>query len=128
MKLNPDCVRDILLDIEETTTINTSWVYDSQTPSKRLSRYDKFEIAYHARQCYASQLVSDFHLYGDSDKISISDLAPAGHEFLTHIRSDTFFGKVKAIAKQLGLESLSDFRQIATASAAVAIKAYFNLP
>ena len=35
MKLNPDCIRDILIDIEDTTTINTAWKYDSHNPSKR---------------------------------------------------------------------------------------------
>ena len=52
MKLNPDCMRDILIDIEDTTTINTAWKYDSHNPSKRLLNYNQFEIAYHARYCY----------------------------------------------------------------------------
>ena len=32
MKLNLDCIRDILLDIEDTTSINKSWKYDSKLP------------------------------------------------------------------------------------------------
>lgn len=128
MKLNPDCIRDILLEVELTTTINKAWVYNSDSPSKRLSIYSKEEIGYHARQCDKSNLVDGFHLFGECDSISIDDLTPGGHEFLTHIRNDTFFNKLKAIGKQLGLETLSDLTQIAANIATLIIKSHFGLP
>lgn len=128
MKLNPDCIRDILLDIEENTTINTAWKYDSCNPSGRMSRYDKFEIAYQARYCADARLISGFSVGGNSDSVFAIDLTPDGHAFLANIRNDTFFNKVKDIAKELGLNSLNDLTQIAFNCAALLIKAHFNLP
>lgn len=128
MKLNPDCIRDILLEIESTSTISNAWTYNADSPSKRLSKYSKDEIGYHARQCAKSNLVDGFHLYGDCNTISVSDLTPKGHEFLANIRNDSFFNNVKQIGKKLGTTSLNDLHQIAVNCAAVLIKSYFNLP
>ena len=127
MKLNPDCIRDILMDIEETTTIDTSWNYDSHNPSKRLSQYDKYEVAYHTRQCYFSHLVNDFHLYGNSDEIVVNDLTPAGHQFLANIRENKIWSGVKTIAEKVGSSSLDAIVQISSNIITELIKAQFGL-
>ena len=44
MKLNPDCIRDILLDIESVSSISNAWVYDSDSPPDKLCNYSKEEI------------------------------------------------------------------------------------
>lgn len=126
LKLNPDCIRDILLDIEATSTINTGWKYDSRTPSSRLSHYDRFEIAYQARYCAEANLISGFSIGGNSESVFASDLTPNGHEFLANIRNDTFFNKVKDIAKELCVESLPGLQQIALNAALVVIKSHFS--
>lgn len=128
MKLNPDCIRDILLDIEETATINTSWKYDSRNPSIRLSSYDQFEIAYQARYCSESGMISGFSVGGNSESVFASDLTPTGHEFLANIRNDNFFNKIKNIANDLCIESLTGLHQIAMDAVLMVIKSYFNQP
>lgn len=128
MKLNPDCIRDILLDIEDTSTINTSWKYDSHNPSIRLSCYDQFEIAYQARYCSESGMISGFSVGGNSESVFASDLTPTGHEFLANIRNDNFFNKIKNIANDLCIESLTGLHQIAMDAALMVIKSYFNQP
>lgn len=125
MKLNPDCIRDILLDIEESTNINTGWKYNSRQPSKRLSKYDRFEITYQTRYCADANLICGFSVGGNSESVFATDLTPSGHEFLANIRSDTFFNKVKDIAKELCIESLPGFQQIALNAALVIIKSHF---
>lgn len=94
MKLNPNCIRDILLDIEESTTINTGWKYSSRNPSKRLRCYDQFEIAYQARYCMEAGLISGFGIGGNSESVFAIDLTPAGHEFLSNIRPQSLWEKV----------------------------------
>ena len=126
LKLNPDCIRDILLDIEAASTINTGWKYDSRTPSSRLSHYDRFEIAYQARYCMESGMISGFSIGGNSESVFATDLTPKGHEFLANIRNDTFFNKVKDIAKELCVESLPGLQQIALNAAMVVIKSHFT--
>ena len=98
MKLNPDCIRDVLMDIEENTTINTSWKYDSLNSPKRLLDYDRFEIAYHARYCYEANLIKGFSIGGNSETIYAMDLTPKGHEFLSNIRENKIWNGVKVIA------------------------------
>ena len=127
MKLNPDCIRDILLEIESVSTISTAWVYDSDSPSRRLCKYSKYEIGYHARQCSKSNLVDGFHLYGDCDSISISDLTPKGHEFLANIRENKIWNNVKSISAKVGSASLDAIVQISSNVITKLIKDQFDI-
>ena len=117
MKLNPDCIRDILIDIEDTTTINTAWKYDSHNPSKRLLNYSQFEIAYHARYCYEANLIKDFSIGGNSE----------GHDFLSNIRENKIWNGVKIIAGKVGSSSLDALIQISTNVITELIKAQFGI-
>ena len=127
MKLNPDCIRDILMDIEEISTINTSWKYDSLSPSQRLLNYDRFEVAYHARYCYEANLISGFSIGGNSESIYASDLTPKGHDFLSNIRENKIWNGVKAIAGKVGSSSLDGLIQISSNVVTELIKAQFGI-
>ena len=127
MKLNPDCIRDVLMDIEENTTINTSWKYDSLNSPKRLLDYDRFEIAYHARYCYEANLIKGFSIGGNSENIYAMDLTPKGHEFLSNIRENKIWNGVKVIAGKIGSSSLDALIQISSNVVTELIKAQFGL-
>lgn len=127
MKLNPDCIRDVLMDIEENTTINTSWKYDSLNSPKRLLDYDRFEIAYHARYCYEANLIKGFSIGGNSETIYAMDLTPKGHEFLSNIRENKIWNGVKVIAGKIGSSSLDALIQISSNVVTELIKAQFEL-
>lgn len=126
MKLNPDCIRDILLDIESATAIDKPWIYDSESPSERLAIYDKKEIAYQARYCMNAGLISTFRIYGDSDTLSASDLTPDGHEFISNIRSEHNWKKTKSILKNIGSESLDTIKQVAIGVITSLIQSQFS--
>lgn len=51
MKLNPDCIRDILLAVEEIPDINHHWRFDKETVPELLPNYSFDEVMYHIRQC-----------------------------------------------------------------------------
>lgn len=112
MKLNPDCVRSILLAVED--TCDTQHYFDSILDSNKiLGEYTEEEIAYHARQCDLSGFLYKY----SSDlngRWSASDLTPKGHEFLANIRSNSNWDKVKAISAKVGSKSLSALETIAT--------------
>ena len=127
MKLNPDCIRNVLMDIEENTTINTSWKYDSLNSPKRLLDYDRFEIAYHARYCYEANLKKGFSIGGNSETIYAMDLTPKGHEFLSNIRENKIWNGVKVIAGKIGSSSLDTLIQISSNVVTELIKAQFGL-
>lgn len=47
MKLNPDCVRDILIDVENKSTFNNDVQYLGPEDMKALNKYTYDEIMYH---------------------------------------------------------------------------------
>lgn len=127
MKLNPDCVRDILLFIENGTDLKTPITFTESSVSLSFPQYPAAETMYHLRQCELSGFFEKVsHGYGDL--FTVSYLSPAGHEFISYLRNDTFFSKVKHVGKELGIETLKGFLQIATTASTVLIKNYFGLP
>ena len=112
MKLNPDCIRDILLTVEETVSFGEVMRYDSDTAYTRLSAYTPDEVMYHIEQCELSGLLTKVNLFMAPGCL-IHNLSPAGHEFLANIRNDTNWGKTKDVAKEVGSFSLTTLTQIA---------------
>lgn len=127
MKLNPDCIRDILLTVESLPNMNNYYRFDSKSIPVLFPDYSIEEVQYHIRQCDLNDFLYNVSSFQNGDYI-VHDLTPLGHEFLANIRNDTFFQKVKDIGKDLGLSSLKDIAQIAASCATILIKNRFNLP
>lgn len=96
MKLNVDCIRDILITVEDNTDFHTVFNYRKENTYPHLSDYSHEEIIYHILQCKMSDLLVDVHFCDDGDSIYISDLSPAGHEFLANSRTKNVWKKIKA--------------------------------
>ncbi|MTK08443.1 MAG: DUF2513 domain-containing protein [Hungatella sp.] len=115
MKLNPDCIRDILLVVEEHSDFLHATEFKYRVAGfESLNKYSVEEIAYHAKQCEMSQLIYNVSFYDCGNSIDIRDLTPKGHEFLANIRSDTIWNDVKEISVKVGTKSLSALSQIAS--------------
>lgn len=127
MKLNPDCVRDILLSVEDTCDYNRTMHYHQNTDVQRLQKYSHDEIVYHIRQCKLSGLILGVQFYDSGADVTISDLTPAGHKFLANVRKDTIWNNTKSIASQVGSKSLDALIQIASNVITELIKAQFGL-
>lgn len=141
MKLDFDCVRDIMLWAEELTTPNRCAVYldidamnitnrlfgDSANPQpnefqqRLLKKYSNEMLVYHIRYCLKAGFLEG-NPY-DNMGITITDLTPEGHKFMADIRSDTIFNKTKEIGKKLGIESLRGMARIAEGVVLETIKA-----
>lgn len=127
MRLNPDCVRDILMLIESNTE-DSSYFYEQDNSPVELRDYTNAEIMYHASQCAKHGFIEGFSTNDFGTSFIVSDISPAGHEFLANIRNDTFFNNVKSICKDIGVSSLKDIAQVALLTAATLIKGYFKIP
>lgn len=128
MKLNPDCIRDILLTVEDTTDSYRSLEYDSKGEKlPKLAKYDHNEILYHMNQCNLSGFLVGFQRYDTGDFVRIADLSPQGHEFLANIRQDNIWNNTKSIASQIGSKSLETLVQISSNIITELIKAQFGL-
>lgn len=128
MKLNPDCIRDILLTVEEVTDFDTRLVYImSDNQFSKLQKYTHQEIIYHIRQAEESDLIMGVSYPDSGEMCIICDLSPFGHEFLANIRKDNIWNNIKSISKQIGSTSLNALVQISSNVITEIIKAQFNL-
>lgn len=115
MRLNPDCVRDILFVVEELSDGQHGIDFDFHKPTEyeRLSGYTNDELRYHIRQCDMSGYFTPVSWYLSGD-CAIFDLSPKGHQFISDIRSDSVWNSVKSKATKIGAFSLNALAQIAT--------------
>ena len=128
MRLNPDCVRDILLTVEERSSYLRAVEYKYGDPRfSKLNTYSKEEVAYHIQQCEKANLIHGVSIYGLGDSADIIDLTPEGHQFLSNIRENKIWNGVKEIAGKVGTSSLDAITQIASNVITELIKAQFGL-
>ena len=128
MKLNSDCVRDILLMVEDICDFHTVAEYSIDAERhKKLRKYSHEEIIYHIKQSVQAGLIDNAEYYDDGACIVINDLTPAGHDFLANIRQDNVWNGIKSIAKKVGSTSLSALIQISSNVITEIIKAQFGL-
>lgn len=130
MRLNIDCVRDILLCIEDLVTptkvasfididlshkIAIALEEAPRQPTSYqkllLKKYSNEELIYHLKYSIKADLIEPYDS-NSQEEIIIENLTPKGHEFIENIRYDSVFEKTKSICKELGVKSLSSVVQI----------------
>lgn len=84
MRINNDCVHDILQTIEEKSTYKIPFkFYGQKSKYENLSKYDGDMLSYHLRYLLMANLVySPDGVNGDSNGEFHLDLTPQGHNFL----------------------------------------------
>lgn len=128
MKLNSDCIRDILLAVEEKCDYSHVMEYDrDNNVNTRLKKYTHDELIYHIKQCEYASLTLNTKYYDGGKHIIIHDLSPNGHQFLANVREDTIWNGTKVVAKKVGSTSLNALIQISSNIITQVIKNQFNL-
>lgn len=120
MKLNYDCIRDILLTVEESDSQRANISLESKDNYELLSKYSIDEIQYNALKLKNENYIIAMKYSGDdiTKIIFIDDLTWSGHELLNDIRSDTVYNATKdKVLTTLGSVSISVFQQIASSIA-----------
>ncbi|WP_247941414.1 DUF2513 domain-containing protein [Streptococcus oralis] len=111
MKLNPDCIRDLLLDVEAKSTFDNVVIYSEEKDEPLFNKYGVDTVFYHIRQAdHAGFFIGEVTYTFES--AIIIDLSPAAHEFLANIRQDTNWNKTKSIASKAGSFSLNVLKDI----------------
>lgn len=99
MKLNPDCIRQILLAVEKQTG------FEKPTHAYDVAEECDFqleEVLYHINQCELYGFFTSVHHYKNSDyNCMIMDLSPKGHEFIANAHSDSVWDKVLQMIKPI---------------------------
>nr|UVY07325.1 MAG: protein of unknown function DUF2513 [Bacteriophage sp.] len=117
VKLNYDCIRDILLTIEEILNRKDELILANFKFYKKLSKYNEDEIQYNALKLLQEEYVTGLKISGNNTTtvLRLTDLTWSGHELLSDIRSETVFNQTKEkIIKSVGSTSLTIFQQLAS--------------
>lgn len=107
MKLDPDCIREILFAVESQTGYQE--YTSAYTVVESVKDFPKDVVMYHINQCELYGFFTEVRHYtnGDDDS-TIIDLSPKGHEFIRNIRSDTVWKKLKKKAGNFSISVLFD--------------------
>ncbi len=140
MRLNMDCIRDILLCVEENTGLRQYCIFVDidfaeqlkdileVTPNpkeyqrKLLTDYKNNELIYHIDYCIEADLIAALDI-SESYEIVITDLTPTGHELLGRIRDNTIWGKVKETLSKCNINTIAELLPIAKTIGGEAINA-----
>lgn len=140
MKLDPDCVRDLMLFCEDNTYIKAEEVgnftcasyhvlyIDSMRIVPPLNKYDAGSLIYHVIQLSESgYLATDFHFdpvenFRHNELPSIYYVTPKGHEFIATIAEKSQWEKTAGILHSLGSVSLTVIETISKGIASAAIE------
>ena len=144
MRLNSDCIRDILLCVEENTGLRTSCRFvdtsdyakamceslfaDLPTPDRYQTpldeKYGNEVLMYHVRYCCRDDVgLLDYSSQSDSFDYCILGLSPKGHDLLDTVRSPQAFKKVKSLLASVGKESITSLVPLILQYGADALKA-----
>lgn len=119
MRIDNECVRDILFTIEETSTFETACRMIETDKYPRLKKYDIDKIDYHIRYLKLKGLI--FNPDPHPSATDNYDLMPDGHEFLANVREDSTWNTIKGISSNIGFASLKVISSIAEGVATAAI-------
>lgn len=111
MKLIHDCVRDVMLDIEENLGTNTAIMITNI--HSRISKYSFEDIYYTCQKLNeAGYLEVVFYLSGDG---AVKNMTYDGHLFLDNIRDDSIWKETKSKVSKIASASLPIIQQVAAA-------------
>lgn len=125
MRLNPDCLRDVLLIVESSSAFDKIVTMDDFQQSPLFDNYNVDTWLYHIRQASQADLLDGTEFTMDGSFL-IKDLTPRGHEFLANIREEHNWSKTKHIAAKVGSFSISALSSIATNVVASSIDRYLS--
>ena len=129
MKLNPDCIRDVLLYLEDNLSYNhdrqDSIEHNSITMHKisedlhNQKGYEIDDINYSVEKLLEIRyIIPETKITGDNNNIlycPISDISYNGHMFLSTIRPKSIWDATKEKAKQIGGMSIQSLSMISSA-------------
>ncbi len=143
MRIDPECLRDVLICVEENTGLRKACAFIDQGVSGRVdaalgSRYEPAEyqktllekhtndkIIYHLRYCIQDELIVELN-GSTSYRMLIADLTPKGHQFIAQIRDEKQWGAVKKGLAAVRNYSLAAIGAVAEGVTSASISAYFS--
>lgn len=120
MKLNPDCIRDVLLCLEENLKITEEQNFSQMTLvqlKEKLSNYSDDDIFYSVYNLHQIHFIEG-NIKNASNKVmyfcEIKNITWDGHQFLNTIRPITVWEATKKGASKLGIMSMNALATISS--------------
>ena len=108
MKLNQDCVRDLLLYLEKTL----SYGHNVKINDLVLKKYSQIDLIYSAEKLNEAGYLDCMKSKGITPPfILVKSITYSGHQFLDNIRDDSIWNKAKSILKPLKSVSIEIISQ-----------------
>ena len=111
MKLNKDCIRDLLIYLED----NLSYTHRISTGSLSLKDYTRDELVYTVERLSEAGFINVSKICDEpcTPTYFILSLTYNGHQFLDTIRDNSIWKNTKTVASQLASVSLPIIQEIA---------------
>lgn len=111
MRLNMDCVRDILISSAD-NLVPDRYGYVSpldpiQLYQSELSQYSQNEVLYWIRQLMESGIIVPGRKYVDDPFPQIKDLSMTGYQFIDSVKSESVWGKIKPKLIECSVSTIS---------------------
>lgn len=140
MKLNIDCVRDVLLAVEEYCAFKASYIKEADALRFQCISLSQQELFAKLPQHYAEDIAYSVLILHEAGYIAVNisqfnniinhftvyRLTYAGHEFLDVIRPADRFRKIKQCALSIGAECLGTFMKLGTGLLGDAVSGLLN--
>lgn len=127
MQLTPDCIRDVLLELETFPM----GAYKSSAFCNCLEKYSNEQILYTLIKLFEGHYVNAVFERSSSGTpiiFHVYDMTFQGHEFLENIRSETIWNqRIKPIAEKVGSKSFEAIAQIAGSVITTLITNYLSV-
>ncbi len=113
MKLNQDCIRDLLLYLEENLTYDNFITINSI----KIKDYSSIDLIYTADKLIEAGYLECIRRHSLDDEcptIIAKSITYKGHQFLDNIRDDKVFVKTKSVLSSLKFVSIEVFSETAS--------------
>lgn len=133
MRLNPDCVRALLLVLEEELQFDEALTYPHIsfahiTKNPMLKDYPAADIAYTTLKLMEAGFINAATIPGDDTFDALyASITYEGHQFLESVRKEENWKKTKEVCGKIGSFTLKSIKSVAEGVATAAIKNYFGL-
>ncbi|MGG3737569.1 DUF2513 domain-containing protein [Aeribacillus pallidus] len=114
MRLNHDCVRDLLLELEDKLLLNDCFYLSQLRELDSFKKYGEETCIYALLKLAEAGFIIENHLEADNGiyELSVSSITWHGHEFLDNIRDPKIWKKVKDAASNLASTSVTILAQL----------------
>lgn len=117
MKLNQDCVRDILLELEEKLDLNTQLFKNDLLTFSSYEKYEENDFFYTLLKLTEAGYLNAKITSGANNpvfSVNISSLSWEGHKFLDSVRDNEVWKQTKSIISKFSSVSITTIENIAS--------------